>query len=182
MRHIKDREEQAAITAIVVMGVSGSGKSTIGEKLAVRLGWRFFDGDDFHPEENKVKQSKGIPLNDDDRLPWLKNLSRLVASSENEGSLILACSALRRFYREIIVGSLPSVMFVYLQGTQELIGERLAERKGHFMNPALLPAQFATLEEPSEEEAVHIDISPSPDEIVESIVINMKAGVSVEIS
>jgi gluconokinase len=160
--------------SIVIMGVTGSGKSTVGKMLADQLGWEFYDADHFHPEENVEKMSNGIPLTDNDRIPWLKALATLISSSTLQGqSLVLACSALKNNYRQLLREASETVTFVYLKGDQQLIGDRLNARKGHFMNPALLPTQFAALEEPSETEAVHIDIMPEPKLIVDSIVSHL---------
>lgn len=156
------------------MGVTGSGKSTVGQMLAEKLGWEFYDADHFHPEENVIKMSKGIPLNDEDRVPWLKALASLIASSEAQGqSVILACSALKKNYREMLREASDQLKFVYLKGDEELIGERLRARKNHFMNPALLPSQFAALEEPCENEAYHVDIYPEPLTIAENVIIKV---------
>jgi gluconokinase len=153
---------------IVVMGVSGSGKTTVGELLAERLGWPFHDADDFHPDANKAKMHRGIPLTDEDRRPWLKALKRLVDESEADGrSIVLACSALREQFRRALAGDHPDVRYVYLHGDRRVIADRLAARKHEFMNPALLDSQFETLEEPRD--AVHEDVSGTPEEIVASI-------------
>ena len=135
--------------ALIVMGVSGSGKSTIGEKLAERLGWSYEDGDKFHPASNVAKMSAGHPLTDEDRWPWLQaiadEIDRVCAAGEHA---VIACSALKRAYRDILVHGRSDVRIVYLKGTQELIASRLAQRKGHFMPPGLLESQFKTLEPP----------------------------------
>jgi gluconokinase len=153
---------------IVLMGVTGSGKTTIGELLSERLGWRFYDADDFHSPENKAKMHAGVPLTDDDRLPWLASLRKLLVDKEKAGeNLILACSALRRKFRRDLSAGVPDVKFVHLKGSQDLIAERLAERKNHYMNPDLLGSQFDALEEP--EEALTVDISGTPEKIAEEI-------------
>ncbi len=158
------------VHAIVVMGVTGSGKSTIGLDLAHSLGWEFYDADAFHPEENVTKMSNGIPLTDEDRVPWLKCLGSLITSAKENGeNLVLACSALKHNYRDMLKCNLDSVCFVYLSGDVELIGNRMKARVGHFMPTTLLHSQFALLEKPSEEEALHVDISPNPENIIKDI-------------
>jgi gluconokinase len=153
---------------IVLMGVTGCGKTTVGEQLADQLHWTFLDADDFHPPENKDKMSKGIPLTDEDRIPWLQALAnRIIQANSNGESCILACSALKRLYRQMIRGSETNVTFVYLKGPEELIAGRLEKRTDHFMNPALLRSQFSTLEEPNS--AVYVDIDKGPDAIVSEI-------------
>jgi len=152
---------------IVVMGVTGSGKTTIGTLLAARLAWLFADADDFHSAANKEKMRKGIPLTDADRLPWLaamhEQIAKWIASKQNA---VLACSALKRSYRQQLWNG-PEVKFVYLRGSYEFIAERLRARKGHFADEHILAGQFADLEEPSD--ALVVDISASPDEIVAEI-------------
>lgn len=142
------------------MGVSGSGKTTIGRALADDLDWRFVEGDDFHPPENVEKMAAGVPLDDQDRRPWLQALRVRVdeACGRNE-NLILACSALKDAYRDFLEQNDPEcVHFVFLQGSEELIQQRLEQRHGHFMNPKLLRSQFESLEPP--DDAIEIDISP----------------------
>jgi gluconokinase len=159
---------------VILFGVSGAGKSTIGKLLTTQLGWRFYEADDFHPPANIDKMRRGIALTDQDRQPWLASLRRLIrrclAAEENA---ILACSALKRSYRRYLrVNS--EVKLVFLRGEYALIAERLRGRRGHFMKPELLHSQFADLEEPhAEEEAVVIDLSAcpprTPRELVEEI-------------
>lgn len=166
-----DNRNKKPAQSLVIMGVTGSGKTTVGQMLAEKLGWEFYDADHFHPEENIEKMTNGIPLDDNDRVPWLKALATLISSSESQGqSLVLACSALKNTYRNMIRDASKSVTFIFLKGDQNLIGDRLNARKNHYMNPALLPSQFAALEVPSEDEAVHIDINPEPVAIVEDII------------
>jgi len=158
--------------ALVVMGVSGSGKSTIAEQLAARLGWRYVDGDLFHPPANVAKMSAGHPLNDEDRWPWLRaiaaEIDRLAAAGERA---VVACSALKRAYRDILVHGRDDVRIVFLDGTKDLIAKRLAARKGHFMPPGLLDSQFRTLEPPqASERPVTVSIDASVDGIVDDIV------------
>ena len=152
---------------IVVMGPTGSGKTTIGSLLAARLGWYFVDADEFHSPANKEKMHRGIPLTDEDRLPWLEaiheQIERWLAEKRN---VVLACSALKQSYRDLLWSS-PEVKLVYLKGSYDLIHERLLARKGHFANEHILAGQFADLEEPAN--AITVDISRSPEEIVDEI-------------
>lgn len=148
----------------MVMGVSGSGKTTIGKKMAFKLKIPFYDGDDFHPEANIEKMKSGQPLNDDDREPWLISINQFAKSKLEETSLIVACSALKAKYRTTLSIEIPTV-FVYLKGTAELIRSRMEKRKGHFMPSELLASQFKTLEEPRD--AIVVDIDQSPDEIAD---------------
>lgn len=154
----------------VIMGVAGCGKSLIGEKLTQAFGGVFEDADDFHPPSNKVKMTAHIPLADEDRWPWLQILrERIVLHQSKTPCYVLACSALKQSYRDLLRGgdSRETLEFVYLQGTQELISQRMAQRKGHFMPTTLLDSQFATLEEP--QDAIVVDVSLTPDEIVSAI-------------
>jgi gluconokinase len=158
--------------ALIAMGVSGSGKSTIGEGLAARLGFTFEDGDRFHPASNVAKMSAGIPLTDEDRWPWLRaiadEIDRVCGAG---GHVVIACSALKRAYRDILVHGRSDVRIVFLQGTQPLIASRLAERKGHFMPPGLLESQFKTLEPPgADENPVTVSIGAPVEKIVDDIV------------
>ena len=152
---------------IVLMGVTGSGKTTVGRLLAEDLGWTYVDADDFHPELNLEKMKGGIPLNDADRKPWLESLRELVRDclfrSENA---VFACSALRESYREFLLLD-ERVRLVYLKGNYQVIRERLAQRRGHYMDPALLDSQFETLEEPAE--CLRIDASSEPRAIISII-------------
>ncbi len=151
--------------AIVVMGVSGCGKSTIGQLLASRLDAPFFDGDDFHPPENIAKMAAGRPLTDDDRFPWLLRLRHLIDEQLAAGkTAVIACSALKKSYRDVL--RRQGVVFVYLRGDFETIWARVNGRH-HFMPPALLQSQFDTLEEPSQ--AITVDITTEPIQIVEAI-------------
>lgn len=153
---------------IVVMGVCGCGKSTIGQMLASELGWQFFDADKFHPVENKEKMRSGIPLNDDDRLPWLLNLANLIDTNLGDGkSIVLACSALKQKYRDILNKGNHDLRVVLLDGSKELITERLKVRSHEYMNPTLLQSQFDTLERPKG--ALCVDITPPPEDIVTTI-------------
>jgi gluconokinase len=164
--------------ALVVMGVSGSGKSTIGEKLAERLGWSYQDGDKFHPASNVAKMSAGQPLTDEDRRPWLQaiadEIDRVCAAGEQA---VIACSALKRAYREVLVHGRNDVRIIYLKGSQQLIASRLAVRKGHFMPPGLLASQFKTLEPPDiGENPVTVSIDASVETIVDDIVRQLRLG------
>jgi gluconokinase len=168
--------EETAPCALVLMGVSGSGKSTIAEALATRIGWRCEDGDKFHPASNVAKMSAGQPLTDDDRWPWLKaiadEIDRLCAKGQ---PAVVACSALKRAYRDVLVHGRDDVRIVFLDGTQELIGGRLAARKGHFMPAGLLDSQFRTLERPAPDEgAVTVSIDAGVESIVDDIVRKLK--------
>ncbi len=157
----------------VVMGVSGCGKSSIGQLLADKLNVKFYDADDFHSASSVEKMSNGIPLNDDDRLPWLTSLAEHMVEWNRQGGGVLACSALKQKYRDWLSQHQPEqVTFVYLKGSFELISNRLAERKGHFMNANLLTSQFETLEEPTE--GIIVSIEPQPEQIVEQILQEIK--------
>jgi len=158
--------------ALVVMGVSGSGKSTVAEHLAARLGWRYVDGDLFHPPANVAKMSAGHPLTDEDRWPWLRAIAAEIDHLAAAGTrAVVACSALKRAYRDILVHGRDDVRIVFLDGTQDLIAKRLAARKGHFMPPGLLDSQFKTLEPPQpNERPVTVSIDASVDGIVDDIV------------
>jgi carbohydrate kinase (thermoresistant glucokinase family) len=164
------------MTVAVIMGVSGSGKTTIAKGVARRNGWRLVEGDKFHPPANVAKMKSGIPLDDDDRWPWLEAIAREIdAIHARGGSAVVASSALKRSYREILIGDRPDVALVYLKGSKDLIGRRMRARKGHFMPPALLDSQFATLEEPGAvEHPIVVSIEPPPDEIVDEVVRKLK--------
>ena len=159
-------------SALVVMGVSGSGKSTIAERLAERLGWAYRDGDDFHPPSNVAKMSAGQPLTDADRKPWLQAIADAIDQTCDRGErAVFACSALKRAYRDILVHGRSDVRIVYLEGSQALIAARMHARKDHFMPPGLLDSQFATLEPPgAEERPIVANIDAPVDVIVASIV------------
>ena len=153
---------------IVLVGVSGSGKTTIGRALAKSLRWGFSDADDFHSAANVEKMKNGIPLTDEDRKPWLRSIRAAIEQwNRDEPGHVLACSALKGRYREILGRDDPEVKFVYLQGSFDLISQRLKERKGHFFNPALLRSQFEALESPKD--ALVVDISKDPQEVVGAI-------------
>jgi gluconokinase len=153
---------------IILMGVSGSGKTTVGRLLAVELGWMFYDGDDFHPEANIEKMKKGIALTDKDRKPWLDPLQNLILDLvRNNQSAVIACSALKKSYRDILAKGKENVVFVYLKGNYDLLHRRLLERKGHFFDARLLESQFEILEEP--EGVLTIDIAQEPVKIVSQV-------------
>jgi gluconokinase len=162
--------------ALIVMGVSGSGKSTVADALGRRLGWRFEDGDRFHPSSNVAKMSAGQPLSDEDRWPWLNAIADEIERTCNAGEhIIIACSALKRTYRDVLLRGRNDVRFVFLKGTQDLIAGRLARRKGHFMPPELLASQFRTLEPPDgTEHNVTVSIDASVEAIVEDVLRQLK--------
>ena len=152
---------------IVLMGVTGAGKTTIGRLLAQQLGWKFLDGDEFHPAANVEKMRQGIPLTDADREPWLDTLHQVIAIAiASREDLVLACSALKRQYRDRLLLA-PQVKLIYLKGSRELVTNRLHDRHGHFATASLLAGQFADLEEPGD--ALTVDISGSPQQIVSAI-------------
>ncbi len=154
--------------AVIIMGVSGSGKSTVGSALALHLGWDFKDADDFHPPHNLNKMARGEALSDIDRQPWLHQLHQLLqAYQTQQKGLVLACSALKTSYRDILVGSLEGIQVVFLQGSPELIAQRIAQRQ-HFMPLSLLESQLATLEPP--QNALVVDIALPLERIVLQIV------------
>jgi gluconokinase len=155
---------------IVIMGVSGSGKTAIGRALAQRLNCPFFDGDDYHPPANISKMARGIPLDDQDRRRWLEAIHELIGRHLlREKPAVSACSALKKEYRRLLSDGNPGLVFIYLKGNYDLIWHRLSARKDHYMKPGLLQSQFDDLEEPSPEEAFWIDISQPPGEIVDII-------------
>jgi gluconokinase len=158
--------------ALVVMGVSGSGKSTISDALAKELGWRYEDGDKFHPASNVAKMRAGHPLTDEDRRPWLQAIADEIDRSCKRGErVVIACSALKRAYRDIVVHRRSDVRIVFLDGTDALIAGRLATRKGHFMPPGLLSSQFKTLEPPAvEERPLTVSIDATVEAIVDDII------------
>jgi gluconokinase len=163
---------------VVVMGVSGSGKTTVAKLLAETSGWQFQEGDTLHPPENVEKMSAGVPLTDADRLPWLRKIAVTIDGWRAHGqSGVVTCSALKRSYREIIVGDRPDVRLVYLKGSLDLIRRRMAARRGHFMPSTLLDSQFAILEEPSpDENAIVVDIGGQPEEIVGEIAERLRVA------
>ncbi len=161
------------IRFFIVMGVSGCGKSSVGQTLASRLGWSFYDADDFHPPENVAKMANGTPLDDSDRAPWLSALHDLISSSLREDKPgVLACSSLKERYRQQLLDGNESVQIVYLKGSYDLIWSRMSARKDHYMKPHMLKSQFETLEEPSN--ALTMDISMSIEDIVQEILKYME--------
>lgn len=162
-------------THLVVMGVAGSGKSTLAAALSTRLGWACAEADEFHPAANIAKMSQGIPLQDDDRWPWLAEIRDWMTAKSRDGlSTVLTCSALKQSYRRLLSESGGRVIFLHLDGGADLIGQRMQGREGHFMPPTLLPSQLATLEPLSQEEldagSLRLDISRSPEELVAAVV------------
>lgn len=150
---------------IVVMGVSGTGKSTVGRALAETLDLPFVEGDDLHPPANVAKMADGIPLTDADRAPWLDRIA-----AQLDKPVVVTCSALKRGYRDRLRAAAPDLVLVYLHGTPELLATRMAQRDGHFMPTSLLESQLATLEEPAaDEDAIPVDVALRPDEIVELV-------------
>lgn len=155
---------------LIIMGVSGVGKSTVGAVLAERLGWSFRDADDYHPEANIEKIRRGIPLTDDDRKPWLASLRELIRVGGDLG-IVLACSALKQSYRDFLKDGREDVAFVYLKGNHALIEKRLEGRRGHFAGPEILDSQLRDLEEP--EDALVIDVSRDPESIAGEIICTL---------
>jgi gluconokinase len=153
---------------IILMGVAGAGKTTIGQLLAGELGWKFYDGDDYHPKANIEKMRQGIPLTDEDRIPWLTAIRRIILESVSEGEdAVIACSGLKQSYRESLLKENEPVTLVYLKGDYGLLHKRLEHRHDHFAGEELLASQFATLEEP--QDALMVDVSQEPAAVVESI-------------
>jgi len=165
-------QDQSLPAVLIVMGVSGSGKSTIAAMLAHRLHWIYEDGDWFHPQSNIEKMHHGEPLNDADRWPWLRAIAEWIDATRLNGQHgIVARSALKRAYRDILVGGRRDVRIIFLKGDRDLVARRFAARADHFMPPALLDSQFKTLEEPkADERPITVSIVPHPREIVETIV------------
>ncbi len=156
----------------VVMGITGSGKSTVGATLAHTLGVDFVEGDDYHPPENVRRMASGIPLTDNDRADWLRALATRIREAKDAGTgLVLTCSALKRSYRDVLRAGAPELRFVFLEGSRAVIAERLAERREHFMPASQPDSQLATLEAPSfDEHALVCDIRESPQKIVDDLV------------
>ncbi|MEV4466474.1 gluconokinase [Micromonospora echinofusca] len=167
---------------VVVMGVSGAGKTTVARGIAARTGLIFAEADEFHPPANVASMRAGVPLDDVARLPWLRELAGWMAARAAEGvSTVLACSALRRTYRDVLRQGPPSVEFVHLDGAAEVIRERMAHRAGHYMPPSLLASQLATLEQPHPDESVLVlDVALTPDELVSAAVdrLGLASGVA----
>ncbi|VXB78542.1 gluconokinase [Arthrobacter sp. 8AJ] len=174
---------QYPATHLVVMGVAGSGKSTLAAALSRQLGWAYAEADEFHPAANIAKMSQGIPLQDEDRWPWLEEIRDWMTAQAAAGkSTVLTCSALKRGYRELLSGAQGRVVFLHLDGGADLISQRMQGREGHFMPPTLLPSQLATLEPLTPEEiaagSLRLDISRSPEELVAAVVqaLNLPTG------
>ena len=158
---------------VLVMGVTGSGKTTVGILLARRLGWDFLDADDFHSAANKAKMHQGIPLTDVDRLPWLDAMhAKLLELDSEKRNAVLGCSALKQSYRDLLMANINAKL-VYLKGSYEFIANRLRSRKGHFADEHILSGQFADLEEPTN--ALVVDVAPPPDKIVDEILHQLSA-------
>jgi gluconokinase len=169
--------------AIIIMGVSGSGKSTIGALLAERLGWPFADADGFHPPGNVAKMAAGTPLTDADRWPWLDAIAAHIGAARQAGRpVVVACSALRRAYRDRLRAGHGDLIFLHLSGAPEVIAARQAARQGHFMPPSLMASQFATLEDTGDEaDAVALSVADTPQAVVDAAMaalspIGLKAG------
>lgn len=160
---------------LIAMGVSGAGKTRIGELLAERLNCSFTDGDAFHSAANKEKMHHGIPLTDDDRWPWLRTIRAAIEEKQKANeTAVFTCSSLKRSYREILRDGDKDVCFVYLKGTRELLAQRLQTRTGHFFDPSLLQSQLDTLEEPGEDEAITVSIELTPEQIVDETIAKIK--------
>src|SRR5207248_896232 len=161
---------------VVVMGVSGSGKSTVGELLARRMGWHFAEADEFHSPANVEKMRNGVALTDEDRAPWLAAMAEFIdVARASETPTVITCSALKRRYRDVIVGKRPDVALVYLEGGYDTIAERMSERAHHYMPVSLLRSQFDALEEPgADEHPIVAEVSRPPQEIVETIVAALR--------
>ncbi|ERJ38815.1 Gluconokinase [Burkholderia sp. AU4i] len=156
------------------MGVSGAGKSRIGEMLAERLSCSYTDGDAFHSAANKEKMHHGIPLTDDDRWPWLRTIRAAIEEKQRAGeTAVFTCSSLKRSYRDVLRGTDTDVRFVYLKGSFEVLHERLKSRTGHFFDPSLLKSQLDTLEEPGPDEAIQVSIELTPEQIVDQVMLKI---------
>jgi gluconokinase len=171
-----NKAQPASPKILVVMGVSGSGKTTIGTQLALALRWEFEDADWFHPTRNIDKMQAGIPLTDEDRAPWLIAIANFIDEARAAGRhAVVTCSALKRRYRAVIIDNRPDVRLIYLKGDMELIGRRIATRHEHFMPASLLQSQFDALEEPGpDENPIVVSIAPRPREIVAQILDALK--------
>ena len=163
------------MTVLVVMGVAGCGKTTVGQIIAARQGWAFQEGDALHPPSNVAKMAGGTALTDADRWPWLQVIAGVIDGWRAEGrSGVVTCSALKTAYRDILVGGRADVRLVYLKGEKAVIAARMAARKGHFMPTALLDSQFETLQEPgAAERALVVDIGPAPEAIAETVIARL---------
>jgi gluconokinase len=160
---------------VVVMGVSGCGKSTVGRLLALQLGARYVEGDDLHPATNVQRMAAGIALTDADRAGWLAQVGEQLASAGSPQGVVASCSALRRSYRDQLRAAAPGLRFVYLAGAREMLAARLAARQGHYMPVALLQSQLDTLEEPgADEDAIRVDISTAPEVIAAAVLLQLQ--------
>jgi gluconokinase len=170
-----DRASPAAPAVVIVMGVSGCGKSTIGALLALRLRWEFEDADWFHPASNVAKMHNGVALTDEDRRPWLSAIAAWIDQARGSGRQgVIACSALKRRYRDVLIGSRADVRLVYLKGDETLIARRIATRHEHFMPMSLLHSQFEALEEPGpDENPIVVSIKPAPRQIVAEVLSSL---------
>jgi len=167
-----DSDKQRPRSVLILMGVSGSGKTTIGKLLAAKLGWPFYDADDFHPKDNLAKMAQGLPLNDRDRRPWLLAIhDLLVGLAARGGKAVIACSALKRDYRDLLCAGVQDSRIVYLKGEFAILRERLERRQGHFFKASLLGSQFEIIEEP--EDALTVNVDNPPETIVESILTGL---------
>lgn len=168
----------AVSEAVIVMGVSAVGKTVVAKALAARLGWAFLEGDSLHPPQNVAKMRAGTPLTDADRWPWLDAIAEWIGARLAEGSsAVVACSALKRSYRDRLTQGRADIRIVYLHGAHELLARRIAARKGHFMPPGLLDSQIGTLEPPGPDEgAISVDVAPPPEEITAEILRQLQAG------
>lgn len=176
---------QYSVTHLVVMGVAGSGKSTIAAALSQQLGWACAEADEFHPQSNIDKMTQGIPLQDEDRWPWLQEIQGWMTHNAAAGtSTVLTCSALKQSYRTLLSDAKGRVLFIHLDGTAELLGQRMQGREGHFMPPTLLPSQLATLEPLTSSElasgSLRLDITKSPEEIVATVLDALKLPAHAE--
>lgn len=153
---------------IVVMGVSGSGKSTIGRGIAERLNLPFFEGDEYHPQKNVEKMSNGIPLTDRDRKPWLRTINSLLIDCESKYGAVFTCSALKESYRNVLANSVEKVHWIFLHGSKKLLKQRMIARKNHFMKSELLDSQLNLLEEPAD--AIWVDVQKSPNKMINNII------------
>lgn len=160
-----------ATICLVVMGVSGSGKSTVASMLADRLGWPMAEADEFHPESNIAKMESGTPLTDADREPWLRTIRDWISEHDAAGQpTVVTCSALKRSYRDLLSGATARVRFVHLSGSRDVIGARLSGRSGHFMPPSLLDSQFADLQPlDPDEDGITVDVDAAPESIVDQV-------------
>jgi gluconokinase len=166
-----------ATTSIVVMGVSGAGKTSAARELTRQLGWEYIEGDDLHPEANVAKMASGVPLDDEDRWPWLARIAEVIGEHEAAGtSVVLTCSALKRSYRDLLREGHPSVWFAHVQVSSDVLAERLAQRKGHYMPPSLLDSQLATLEPLGDDEPGDVIAGDGPlDQTVAELLAELKA-------